>query len=96
MMAGKIRLFEKVGGLLVEVPPEEAEARRAGRMVSHVFIGINVLWTAEEEAQREAEMAAEREKQKAAADALEAKAQRKAEIAGRLGLTSDELKEILS
>lgn len=55
-MAGQIRLFEKTSdGLLVEVPPAESEVSREGRLVSSVSIVIDVLWTPEEQAAREAE-----------------------------------------
>ena len=55
-MAGKIRIFEKTAsGLLTEVDPASIDK---GRMISRVHITIDVLWTAEEEAQRKAEEAA--------------------------------------
>lgn len=68
-MAGRIRLFEKdTHGLLHEVPPAAADAARAGRRCSHVVLGVDVLWTAEEEAARDAEEAeARREQEEAAA-----------------------------
>ncbi len=99
-MAGKIRLFDKVNGLLMEVHPDLADEARKGRRVSRVAAGeIDVLWTPEEEAQRDAEEAeavAERaraieadkgrqEARQAALDKLEA-----------LGLSEDDIKAILS
>ncbi len=100
-MAGQVGLFEKdERGLLHQVPPEDAEERRRGRLVSHVNVGIDVLWTAEEEAQRQAEVAAreaEAERLRQANEQLqEQRLQRKAEIAGRIGLTTDELRALLA
>jgi hypothetical protein len=87
-MAGKIRLFEKLpDGRLAEVAPDEAEARRAGRRTSHVVLPIDILWTDEEDAQAEA---LGKEKK-----AREDRVQRRAEIAGRIGLTMDELEDLL-
>lgn len=60
MMAGQIRLFEKdADGLLHQVAPAEAEARRAGRAVSSVQLVIEVLWTDEEQAEHAARQALE-------------------------------------
>lgn len=67
-MAGQIKLFEKIGGLLVEVPPTEAEAQRASRRVSSVSLVIDVLWTPEEETARDAEEAAYEAQRIAAAE----------------------------
>jgi DNA-directed RNA polymerase specialized sigma24 family protein len=55
-------LFAKnADGMLHQVPPELEEASRAGRRFRHVVLsGIDVLFTAEEEAQRDAEEEAAR------------------------------------
>lgn len=102
-MAGQIRLFEKTpDGLLVELPPEQAEAVRRGRMVSRMAFEADVLWTPEEQAAREAEEAATlkaretRTRERAAvlaermaqADAAKAKLE-------AMGLTVDELRALL-
>lgn len=94
-----VRLFEKNSkGLLVEVDPAEAEAKRAGRTVSHMNLTAEVLWTPEEEAAREAE------KQEASAQLLarETAANRKSEVRQAaltkiqaLGLSEDELKALV-
>ena len=53
-MAGNIRLFEKAAdGKLVEV--EDTPALRGSRRVSRMAAEIDVLFTADEEAQRDAE-----------------------------------------
>lgn len=50
-----IKLFERdADGLLHQVSPDEAEARRAGRAVSSVHLVIEVLWTDEEQAEYDA------------------------------------------
>lgn len=95
-MAGKIRLFEKLeDGRLAEVPADRADQAREGRPVSRVMIPIDVLWTdeeiAERDARREAELGARADERKASHD----REQRRAAIAGRLGLTMDELGELL-
>ncbi len=94
MMAGTIRLFEKIGGLLVEVAPEKAEAAREGRSVSRMVAEIDVLWTAEEEAAREAEavVAAAEAGRRAEEEAANAK-RRAAALAKleKLGLTREDL-----
>jgi hypothetical protein len=95
-MAGKIRLFEKLpDGRLAEVAPDEAEARRAGRRTSHVVLPIDILWTDEEEAQAEAEQVEQAEALGKEKKAREDRVQRRAEIAGRIGLTMDELEDLL-
>jgi len=53
------RLFEKtLSGLLVEIDPAQSDDARKNRRVSHMNISIDVLWTADEEAERDAEEAA--------------------------------------
>lgn len=65
-MAGQIRLFEKdAAGLLHQVPSAEAVTRRAGRLVDHMMLTIEVLFTAEEEAEHAAQVAAHEEKRTA-------------------------------
>jgi hypothetical protein len=100
LMAGTIKLFEKdERGLLREVAPEEADRLRQGRSFSHVSLVIDVLWTAEEEAEREAEVAAreaEEERRRVERDKADRlRGKRRAEIAGRLGLSSEDLAELL-
>jgi hypothetical protein len=104
MMAGTIRLFEKTAdGLLIEVAPDKAEARRTGRRVSSVNLTIDVLWTAEEEAVRDGEETADQERrrqiaQKSAADAAE-RANQRAKVVSKLealGITADDIKVALS
>ncbi len=96
MMAGQIRLFEKIDGLLVEVEPSAADKTRNGRTVSRVSLEIDVLWTTEEEAERAAEEAATKQRQ--ISDVTErAKLRKTAEAKlSALGLTPEELREILS
>jgi hypothetical protein len=98
-MAGTIRLFEKTpAGLLVEVAPDQAEATRAGRLLSRVNLEIDVLWTAEEAAERLAE-----ERAAAAARDMkliedEAARERKAAALAKLealGISADELKDAI-
>lgn len=97
-----MRLFEKTDkGLLAEVPPEQADERRRGRRVSRVTNAeYDLLWTAEEEAAREAEMAADEAaraaEQLADARATAAREERQAVLAAKLqplGITLDELRE---
>lgn len=97
MMTGTIRLFEKTtDGLLVEVAPEQAIHRRATGTISRVSLEIDVLWTAEEEAARNAEEQAVQEAERSK-DA-ERRARRAAVLAKlqALGLTADELKDALA
>lgn len=102
-MAGKIRLFEKTtDGLLVEVHPDEADARREGRSVSHMSVVIDVLWTPAEEAAREAEEAEEAERRedersRAAEMAADKRAHREAALQKLrgLGLSDDEIGALL-
>lgn len=102
MMAGTIRLFEKnVFGNLLEVPPEEADARRAGRSVSRVHLAIDVLWTAEEEAARQAAEEAYKAAELAHQAERQAIAERKAaerssaiDKLAQLGLTADEIEAL--
>lgn len=91
-----MKLFEKTAdGLLVEIAPERAAAMRAARPYSTVALQIDVLLTDAEVAQREAESDAALAAMLEQRDAKEAKAQRQAEIAGRLGLTTEEVRELL-
>lgn len=63
-MAGSIRLFEKDRtGLLVEVDPSKADVERATRRFGSMSVTIDVLFTPEEEAARDAEEAAEAAKE---------------------------------
>jgi len=95
-MAGAIRLFEKTAaGLLVEVDPAQADARRAAGTVSHMNVSIDVLWTAAEIAEREAQEARHAQTQQAANAEREAHVQRRAAILGRLGLTDEEAEVLL-
>jgi len=74
MMVGQVRLFEKnADGCLYEVPQSDAEKMRSGRSVSRVMTEIDVLWTAEEEAAREAEELAAQEAAAASAEAARQK-----------------------
>lgn len=91
-------LFDIVNGLLVEVDPAEADARRVGRRVSRRSIIADVLWTSEEEAARDAEEAAVEAARVKANEEASARAARKAEAIGKLaalGLTVDDIKDAL-
>lgn len=91
-----IKLFEKdAAGLLHEVHADQADALRASRRITHLVIGaIDVLFTSEEEAQRDAEeQAAQRAAQDEAAKKSALKARRQA-VAGRLGLSADDMKDL--
>jgi flagellar biosynthesis/type III secretory pathway protein FliH len=102
-MAGQIRVFEKdANGLLHQVHPKSADAVRAGRRHSSMSVVVDVLFTPEEEAAREAEeAAAEKAMQQAAADAAQAKAARDAALASARtkfaasGLTEAEIDAII-
>jgi hypothetical protein len=64
-MTGNIRLFEKTEkGLPVEVDPSEADAAKAAWRYSSANFVAHVLYTAEEEAARDAEEAAEATKER--------------------------------
>ncbi len=100
-MAGAVRLFEKIDGLLVQVAPEQASAAREGRTVSRMVAEIDVLWTADEEAEREVEQrnAIQRaEAQRKAAEAATAeRAERRAAAEAKLtglGLTMEDLEAL--
>ncbi len=94
-----IRLFEKTAGdLLVEVDPAQADKHRTeGRTVSHMNITIDVLWTAEEEAVRQADgqiVASEDalvEQNRAAKQAIRTSAASKLRA---LGLTDEEIEAL--
>lgn len=97
-MAGQIRLFEKVNGLLVEVPPEEAAKQREDRRVSHVSLAVDVLWTREEEAARdaeEAEFARKNEEAAVEAEIVEERRQAARRKLAELGITPEDIKDAL-
>jgi hypothetical protein len=98
-MAGKIRLFEKTpAGLLVEVAPDQADATRAGRLVSRVSLEIEVLWTADEQARREAEEQEEATRIARGAAEQQAASERKAAALAKLealGISPAELKDAI-
>lgn len=96
-MAGQIRLFEKIDGLLAEISPDEAEDRRKGRRVSQVNMDALVLWTDQEEAERDAEEAAEVERQaqrQRMEDERTARRRAALEKITALGLTEDDLEAL--
>ncbi len=98
-MAGKVRLFDKIGGLLMEVNPDLVDEARKGRRASRTLMEVDILWTPEEEAQRDAEEAeAAAEKVKAAEAARGRQAARQASLAKlqALGLSEDDIKAILA
>lgn len=89
------RLFEKVDGLLVEVHPDKAEEARKGRRVSRIVAcEMDVLFTAEEEAARDAEEAATAEAA-AKAEASQQEAEKRRAVAAAkleaLGLTLEDI-----
>jgi hypothetical protein len=91
-----MRLFEKnVDGLLVEVPWKQVAAKKQGRRVSSVSFVAEVLWTAEEEAVRDAEEAAAQlaasERQRTAEVQTKERAAQRAAIQAKLGLTDEEI-----
>lgn len=98
-MGGAVRLFEKTPeGLLHEVPPAEAEARRASGTVSHVALAIDVLWTDAEIAERQAMEEEARRADEAAAVEREADRLRKIAALAKLealGITAEDLKDAL-
>lgn len=98
-MGGTIKLFEKMAdGLLMQVPDDRAEQRRANTPVSRVVMEADVLWSDEEIAARQAE-----EQQFAAtqtaqiAEAKERQERRASALAKleALGITADDLKDAL-
>lgn len=65
-MAGTIRLFEfNSKGLLVQIDPAKVEEAKKGRRFTSVSLPIEVLFTKEQEAERDAEEAAAAEKKEA-------------------------------
>jgi hypothetical protein len=98
-MAGQIRLFEKTAdGLLVEVAPADADARRLGRLVSRVSLEIDVLWTEAESAERLAEEERTRADRRKMAEEQESRRARKAAAEAKLqalGISPDELKDAI-
>jgi len=98
-MAGHIRLFEIVDGLLVEVPPAEADKRREGRRHRSMSFVADVLLTAEEEAARDAEEAAASARRQASAEAAAAASGRRAAALAKLevlGISAEDLRDALS
>lgn len=96
LMVGQIRLFEKIDGLLKELSPRRARtAREEGRMVSHMSLDIEVLWTPEEEEARKHEEELSRmaslEAEKKASDMKQSALAKLAAF----GLTEDEMKAIV-
>jgi hypothetical protein len=97
-MAGQIRLFEKIDDLLVEVSPDAADDAREGRRFSSVSIVIDVLWTADEEAARDAEEAAAAEDAQQRLRGLEMAQERQERARARLqarGISADDLKDAI-
>jgi hypothetical protein len=95
-MAGQIRLFEKIDDLLVEVSPDAADDAREGRRFSSVSIVIDVLWTADEEAARDAEESAADEAEQERLRGVAVAERRKADAQARLrarGIDADDLKD---
>ncbi len=90
-----VKVFEKVDGLLIEVDPAKAdEARKGRRWARMVVCEMDVLFTAEEEAERDAMEAA------AAADneAAEAREANRAEVfsqLAKLGIDPEKLRSAL-
>jgi hypothetical protein len=95
-----MRVFEKAAdGLLIEVAPSAADERREGRRVSRLSLEIDVLWTADEEAARDAEEAAEVTKRSRHAEAAAAAEKRRIAAIAKLealGISADELRDALS
>lgn len=98
-MAGKIRLFEKTdAGLLIEVDPADADRLRTVRRVSRCDLPVEILWTAAEETERDAEEAAAVAEIESSRAADQEKAAARAiaiEKIGKLGISVDDLKALL-
>lgn len=89
------KLFEKdANGLLHEVPTDQADALRASRRFTHCVTAIEILFTAEEEAARDADEQAAQQAAEAAAEEREARTSRRQAVARRLGLSADDLKDL--
>lgn len=91
-------LFERNSdGLLVEVP--DTEDRREGRRVSRAIFEADILFTAEEEATRLAEEAADVDRRRRRQEEVDAAASRRGQALAKLqalGLTADDIKDALS
>lgn len=96
-MSGKIRLFAKgENGLLSEIQQADGDAARIGRRISRVSLAIDVLWTAEEEAARDAEEAAQAaERNRRQSENNTKREQALSKLSG-LGLTPEDIKNALS
>lgn len=98
-MAGQIRLFEKTDtGLLIQVYPSEADEKRSGRKVSFVHLPIEVLWTAEEEAQsamEEVQLRAESQEDIKSKQKMDNDIQSAREKLSAMGFIEDEIKILL-
>lgn len=82
--------------MLVEVQPDAAEELRAVRRFSSTVLPCDILWTDAEEAARaaeEAEALVEAQKQRAV---FAERDRERSLIAGRIGLTSDELVKLIN
>jgi hypothetical protein len=99
-MSGNVRLFEKApDGLLVEVSSAMAAAARAGRRFSSMSVVVDVLWTPEEEATRDAEEAAAAEATQERLRGLAMAEKRRADALARLearGISAEDLKDALA
>jgi len=92
------RLFEKIDGLLVEVPHAEADKRREGRRHRGMSFVAEVLFTPEEEAARDAEEArAAQEREQRGKDEAAARARRAIALAKleALGISAEDLRDAL-
>lgn len=97
-MAAKIRLFEKIDGLLVEVHPNLAEQSKRSRRCSTMILTVEVLWTPEEEAARDLEEAEALKERVAAKERIEAGKLRLQNAMSKLealGLNADDIKAII-
>lgn len=98
-----VRLFEKqANGLLLEVSPEEADARRAGRRCSRTWLECDILFSVAEEAARDAEEAAFRAAAEISRGALEEEAKAIGRVREqalkkleKLGLSAEDIKAIM-
>ena len=94
-MAGHVRLFEQVDGLLREIDPAIADSRRAERSCRHMNLGIDVLLTdaelADMQAQAERATVAEQENAARAEAAKQARAATMKKLEA-LGITHDDIK----
>jgi hypothetical protein len=89
------KLFEKdENGLLHEVPADQADALRATRRFTHSATTIEILFTEEEEAARNAEEQAAQQAADAAVAERAASASRRQAVAMRLGLSEDDMKDL--